>query len=185
MNDFYEKHKNLPLSAMFLVFGMKKHEDGTGVIRHSIICHHDALDKTKSDFETVIYVNVYSLYRDSSTSVQTFLNADWSGKYLKPLEPLEQRIGIICEQAVKALDTIYKQHSGSALSSYEIPQFMVKIKKGPKPLAKSIVCKSDQYSLKDAFAMAAKQSEAAQKMEVDQKPEPVKKRPNFFEVKIY
>jgi hypothetical protein len=174
MRDFYEKHKALPVSAMFLVMG-KKQLDGIGV-RHSVICKHGVLKKTKSEFDVVISVNIYSLYLDSNTSLQTLLNANWSGTYEKPLEPLGQRLGITSEKALKSHDTVYKVHSKTSFSSFLIPPFMIKVKKAPKALAKSIVCKSDQHSLKDAFAMAAKNNEIAEKMEVDQEAEISRKR---------
>lgn len=175
----------MPLSTMFLVLGTKKQDDGVAASRCSVICGYDALEKTKSDFGNVVSVHVYSLHRASSTSVQTLLNADWSGKYEKPVEPFEQRLGIVCEQAVKALDTICRRRPKITTSSFVILPFMIKVKKGPKPLAKSIVCKSDQHSLKDAFAMAAKNNKAAEELEVDQKPELHRKRPQTAVSTLY
>lgn len=177
LDDFYEKNKSLSLSATFMILGKKESENGGSPVRQSMLCNQDTLEQTKNDFDTVISTHVYSLHSNLNTSVQTLLNADWSGKYERPQKSIEQRLGIICTQAVKSHDKVQTHKSKATSSGFVIPPFNVRVKNGPKPLSSSIVCKSDQHKLKDVFAKAAKRNEAAEQMEVDLDDTP-RKRPS-------
>jgi hypothetical protein len=167
MSEFYKTHKNL--SAMFLAYGMKKSEDGASVVRQSILCNQDQLEEAKSGFERVISTTIYSLHQNPTTTVQALLNADWSGKYENPSTPYEDRLNIVSPLALQAIKSWKKRNPKEVHSEYEIPEFVPRVKKGPKALAKSIIVKNDQQSLKDAFAVAVKNTEVAEKMEVSSK----------------
>jgi hypothetical protein len=154
-----------------MVLGTKNSEGGGSPIRQSIICDQDTLETTKSRFDNVISVHVYSLHRNSNTSVQTLLNTDWSGKYEQPLQSLERRLGIVSKQVASTSKSTEKPYI-----EHVIPQFETKTTKAARELAKSIICKSDQANLKDAFTAAINNNGSPEEMEVEQADIP-RKRP--------
>lgn len=119
MSEFYEKHKEL--TAVYLVLGMKKTEDG--LIRQSVLCQFDVLDKVKSEFEKVLLVSIHSLHRNSTSTAHNILNTTWSGKYEKPVEPYEHRLRIVSDHAVGAAKAREKRRPKASYSSYVIPAF--------------------------------------------------------------
>lgn len=179
MSGFYEKHKDLPLFAMFLVFGTKKTK--TGSVRHSVVCKQDTLEKAKDGFEKVSSVSFYSLYRDPALDIKGLLNADWTGKYQKPVTPLINRLGIVCTLATNS-SKLYPP-----MSDFEIRPFTNKVKAEPVSSIISLFGKNKQNSLKDAFANATANSYVDEKMETEDSRELARKRemPNKVSVLVH
>lgn len=166
MREFYEKHKN-DLYAVFLVFGTKQNDGEVGDIRQSVLCNQASLETTQKEFIGFTSTTIYSLHKSSTTTIRNLLNTDLSGKYVQPAATCHNRLGIISPLALEAVRTWNKRNPKAVYSDYVIPEFMSQADKTERPIAKSIIVKSDQHSLKDAFAVAIKQNEKIKQMETE------------------
>lgn len=147
MKEFYDKHKH-EVSATFLIFGTPNNDS----VWQSILCCEDTLEETKRRFDAVHSISIYSIQKSSAT-IQTLLNADFSGKYKEPVEAYPHRLRIVSSLALEAQKTWNKRNPNPIYSTYEIPEFVSQAKR--EALAKkSIFIKSDQHKIKDAFAIA-------------------------------
>lgn len=176
MKDFYEK--NLSLSATFSVSGLKKSENGSSLMRVTSLCSKEKLEETMSGYDRVFATTLYSLQNVPSTK-HDISSTDWHNKHDFPTVPHEYRFPIKSSLAIEARKTWNERNPDPVYSSYVNSTFDVSEKKVQKSTAKSFVIKSDQHSLKDAFAKATPND---CKMEVDGNEQALKKRSRSMNV---
>lgn len=171
MQEYYENNKD-KIFTTFLLFGESK--DGT-CFRQSTFCCQSMLEKVKESFGKIHSITVYSLHQNLKTTLHSLLNADWSGKYKEAISPYPERLRIISPLALKAQRMWNKNSPHHIYSTYEIPAFMPQVKRAPLQ-RKNILIKSDQHTLKDAFAIEAGNNTDFEAMEVDEMMPTTRKR---------
>lgn len=145
MKKFHEKHKE-EVSVTFLVIGTK---NGDNCDRRSVLCCQTMLEETRKSFDKVHSISIYSLHQ-GPTTIQSLLNTDFCGKYKEPIEAYPRRLRIVSLIALDAQKT--RRNQKPIFSTFEIPEFLPESKR-ESLTKKSILIKSDQHKIKDAFAI--------------------------------